>query len=278
MTVTMKRVLMLTGDHPEIAKVVADDLGIDEWRAEVLPEDKLEVVRKLQDEGYIVGMVGDGINDAPALAAANIGIAIYPDYANGPEELLKKAEQAMYHAKEQGRNTFRFYLPRMNERAQKRLELDVSLRSALERDEFIVYYQPVFDLENGTVVGTEALLRWAHPTRGIIPPAGFIPLAEQTGLIVSLGDWVLREACRQNKAWQNEGLAPLRVAVNISAFQLQQKDLVESVAAVLQDSGLDPQWLELDPNDKKALVRSLPLREDIQIPVTEQLIVELYSK
>jgi EAL domain-containing protein (putative c-di-GMP-specific phosphodiesterase class I) len=128
----------------------------------------------------------------------------------------------------------------------ERLALENDLREAVGRKELELHYQPKVDVQSGKTTGMEALARWRHPRKGLLLPSDFIPLAEETGLIVSLGDWVLREACRQNKAWQNDGLAPLRVAVNISASQLQQNDLVERITAILQDSALEPQWLELE--------------------------------
>ena len=178
--------------------------------------------------------------------SANIGIAIYPDYANGPEELLKKAEQAMYHAKEQGRNTFRFYLPRMNERAQKRLELDVSLRSALERNEFLLHYQPKIDLTTGVMSGLEALLRWQHPEQGRMAPADFVPILEETGLIAPVGEWVLQTVCKQIKVWQARGITVPPVAVNLSAQQFHRADFDAQVRTLITKSGVDSRLIELE--------------------------------
>ncbi len=160
--------------------------------------------------------------------------------------LLKNADAAMYRAKEQGRNNFQFYGQEMNVQAMERLMLENGLRHALERDEFELHYQPRVDLRSGAMIGMEALLRWQHPDLGMISPVSFIPLAEETGLIVPIGEWVLRTACAQNKAWQEEGFAPLSVSVNLSARQFWQQDLVATVAAALSESHLDPAWLELE--------------------------------
>ncbi|MCR4304672.1 MAG: GGDEF domain-containing phosphodiesterase, partial [Gallionella sp.] len=160
--------------------------------------------------------------------------------------LLRNADVAMYRAKEKGKNNFQFYSPAMNAEAPRRLALETDLRRALERREFLLHYQPKVDLASGRVTGMEALLRWQHPKQGLISPLNFIPLLEETGLIVPVGEWVLRSACAQNKSWQDAGLAALRVAVNLSARQFQQPGLVEMVGNVLAETGLDPGYLELE--------------------------------
>ncbi|MBI2912884.1 MAG: EAL domain-containing protein, partial [Chloroflexi bacterium] len=155
-------------------------------------------------------------------------------------------------AKEQGRNNYQLYTPAMNARVLERLALENSLRHALQRDEFVLHYQPQFDVRNGRIVGVEALLRWQHPQRGLVLPGEFIPLAEETGLILPLGEWVLRTACAQHKAWQATGLPPLRVAVNLSARQFLQSNLVQVVVRTLNESGLDPRYLELEITESVA--------------------------
>ena len=152
----------------------------------------------------------------------------------------------MYRAKKDGRNSFSFYDPEMNLRVQETLELETDLRQALDREEFLLHYQPKVDLASGAVIGCEALVRWRHPRRGLVPPNDFIPLAEETGLIVPLGAWVLREACRQARRWKEAGLPPVSVAVNLSARQFRQGDLPELVADVLAETGLDPHLLDLE--------------------------------
>ncbi len=152
----------------------------------------------------------------------------------------------MYRAKEHGKNNYQFYSSQMNLHSFERLVLERFLRHALEQNEFEVYYQPKIDLATGCVTGMEALLRWMHPGMGMISPTKFIPLAEETGLIVPIGAWVLRAACAQNRAWQDEGLPPLRGAVNLSARQFAQSDLHATIVAVLEETGLAPELLELE--------------------------------
>jgi predicted signal transduction protein with EAL and GGDEF domain len=177
---------------------------------------------------------------------ASIGIAIYPDDGEEAEILMKHADFAMYHAKDAGRNNYQFFKPDMNARAVERQSLESALRHALERQEFTLHYQPKMDLKTGTIMGVEALIRWRHPERGLVSPAQFIPIAEECGFIVPIGRWVLREACRQAQAWRGAGLAPPRIAVNISAVELRAKDFVVGVSAILEETGLDPSYLELE--------------------------------
>ena len=178
--------------------------------------------------------------------SCSAGIAVYPTDDTVPEKLLEHANTAMHRAKELGRNNCQFYTPSMNESALERLRMERHLRHALEHDEFVLHYQPQVDLRTGRIVGMEALLRWRHPERGLIPPNEFIGLAEETGLIVPIGAWILRTACMQNMAWQAAGLDELRIGVNLSARQFSQKNLVDMVATVLQDTGLPPHRLDLE--------------------------------
>jgi diguanylate cyclase (GGDEF)-like protein len=176
----------------------------------------------------------------------SIGISLYPDDGEDAPTLLKNAGAALHRAKEQGGNNYQFYTADLNAKALKRLTLENDLRRALERSEFEVHYQPLVDISTGVVVGMEALVRWQHPELGFLSPAEFIPLAEDTGLIMPLGEWVLRTACAQCSAWHSEGLAPLTVAVNLSAHQFQQLNLSEVVVRVLRETGLSPLSLELE--------------------------------
>jgi diguanylate cyclase (GGDEF)-like protein/PAS domain S-box-containing protein len=178
--------------------------------------------------------------------SASIGITLYPADDARIEHLLKNADTAMYRAKEQGRNTYQFYTADMNAEAVLRLTLETDLRRALEHGEFLLHYQPQIDLKSGALIGMEALIRWRHPGERLVPPATFIPLAEDTGLIVPIGQWVMRTACAQNKAWQDAGLPALRVSVNVSARQFRQKSFPETVAAILRETGLGPAYLELE--------------------------------
>ncbi len=174
----------------------------------------------------------------------SIGISIFPDDAVDYDALLRQADTALYQAKEAGRGAYRFFTDQMNIAAMERMRLETNLRQALERGELYLEYQAQVDLQSGRIVGAEALLRWAHPVLGNVPPARFIPVAEDTGLIVPIGTWVLNEACRQVQAWRQAGLPFQRVAVNLSAIQFRRTDLVATVRAALHDSGLDPAALE----------------------------------
>ncbi len=174
------------------------------------------------------------------------GISLYPQDGEDVDTLLKNADAAMYRAKDHGRNNFQFYTSEMNKIVSERLSLESNLRRALERDEFILHYQPKHDLKSGAVVGAEALVRWRHPELGLVYPDRFIPLAEETGLIVRIGEWVLRTACVQNKAWQDAGHPPITVSVNLSARQFRQEGLFKMVARILSETGLRPQHLELE--------------------------------
>ena len=176
----------------------------------------------------------------------SIGISTSPDDAQDPETLLKHADIAMYRAKKHGRNNYQHYSPDMDAHAFERLAVETSLRHALEREEFFLAYQPQLDITTGRIIGCEALVRWQHPDLGIMPPGKFIPLAEESGLIVPLGEWVLRSACAQNKAWQAAGLPPIHVAVNVSPRQLRHENLVQTVDRALRETGLSPNYLELE--------------------------------
>jgi|GEM_PF-1811324 len=177
---------------------------------------------------------------------ASLGICLFPDDALDTEGLLKCAEIAMYRAKAMGRNNYQFYTPDMNARAHEFLEMETDLRRALEEDQFVLHYQPQVDMVTGKLMGVEALLRWQHPQKGVIPPDDFIPLAEETGLIIPIGDWVLRTACAQNRAWQDAGHPPVTMAVNISMRQFLQTDLVTEITLTLETTGLAPQFLEVE--------------------------------
>lgn len=178
--------------------------------------------------------------------SVSIGISIYPADAQDAESLLKSADTAMYHAKESGRNTFKFFEQDMNSRAVQRQTIEASLRVALARQEFVLHYQPKINLQSGAIVGVEALIRWQHPTRGLLSPDQFIAVAEDCGLILPIDRWVLREACLQARAWLQRGLPPITIAVNTSATEFRAKDFLDYVREVLAETGLDPQTLELE--------------------------------
>lgn len=186
------------------------------------------------------------IADHPLSITASIGISLYPAHGRDSDSLLKRANTALEYAKNGGGDTHRFFTASMNVNTLERLHLETSLRLALERDEFLLHYQPQVALSGGLIVGAEALLRWQHPELGLVPPGRFIPVAEDSGLIVPIGEWVLREACRQARAWQESGLARITVAVNLSALQFKRSDLLTTVTRALTGSGLAPDCLELE--------------------------------
>ncbi|HEY9199495.1 MAG TPA: EAL domain-containing protein [Gammaproteobacteria bacterium] len=185
------------------------------------------------------------IEDHILNTSCSIGIAVYPVDGTDAQTLVRNADTAMYHAKESGRNTFEFFSMEMNDRAVQRLKLENELRDALLCNEFLLLYQPQVDMRSGEIVGAEALIRWRHPELGMVPPAAFIPIAEETGLIVDIGAWVLQEACRQQLLWCAAGLPPLRMAVNLSVRQVNRA-LFDLVARTLADSGLDARYLDLE--------------------------------
>jgi diguanylate cyclase (GGDEF)-like protein/PAS domain S-box-containing protein len=204
----------------------------------------------------------------------SMGVSIYPDDGTDAETLVKHADIAMLNAKESGRNNFQFFKPEMNEHALERQSLESGLRHALEQREFTLYYQPKMDLDTDTITGVEALIRWRQPGRRIVLPEKFISIAEQCGYIVPIGRWVLREACRQTQSWLDDGLAPLPVAINISAVELRSKDFVAGVRAVLRETRLDPQYLEFEltetalMQDPKSTIAILTSLKDMGVRLT----------
>ena len=176
----------------------------------------------------------------------SVGVASFPRDGRDTDALLRNADTALYRAKDLGRNTFQLYSAEMNANLDERLALETGLWNALERKEFVLHYQPKVELESGRIIGMEALIRWRHPTRGMVPPGRFIPVAEESSLIIQLGAWVLQEACRQNKAWQDAGLPCIPVAVNLSARQLRDRDFLNSVRSALALSRLSPRYLEVE--------------------------------
>jgi diguanylate cyclase (GGDEF)-like protein len=187
---------------------------------------------------------------------ASIGVSVYPDDGLSAETLIKNADTAMYEAKENGRQSFKFFKADMNIRAVERHAIEEGLRLALERQEFSLLYQPKINLRTMAITGAEALIRWAHPIRGLVSPAEFIPVAEDCGLILPIGRWVLREACTQAQAWRDAGLSPGTMAVNISALELRDENFLEGVLAVFEDTGLDPRFLELELTETVLMKRT----------------------
>ena len=177
---------------------------------------------------------------------ASVGVSVYPDDGPDAETLIKNADTAMYQAKANGRKIFQFFTPEMNVSAVERQTIEEDLRHALENHEFALHYQPKVNLKTGAVVGAEALIRWAHPTRGPLSPSKFIPVAEETGLILPIGAWVLREACLQAKSWKDAGLSAGTMAVNVSTVQFRNEGFLADLLSVLRETGLDPRSLELE--------------------------------
>ncbi|MCB5190957.1 EAL domain-containing protein [Methylobacillus arboreus] len=192
----------------------------------------------------------------------SIGISVYPEDGIDADSLIRNADTAMYHAKEKGRNNYQFFKNEMNVRAVERQVINASLRQALELEEFLVHYQPKVNLKNGKITGSEALIRWMHPERGLLMPDRFINIAEDSGLIVPIGRWILHEACRQLKKWQAADLHPGSVAVNISAVEFRHRDFVESVRNILAETGLDPKCLQLEITET-VLMRDAAASNDI---------------
>ena len=194
------------------------------------------------------------LGNQSVVVGSSIGIALFPDDGDEPDQLLKNADAAMYHAKEQGRNNVQLYRERLSVRNLERITLERELRCALEHDQLFIQFQPLVDLHGWQVVGFEALLRWQHPRLGLVGPGLFIPLAEETGLIVPIGEFVLRAACAQGKSWLAGGLGPFRIAVNLSVSHLQQENFVDRLAEILSVSGMPPELLELEITETMMMI------------------------
>ena len=203
---------------------------------------------------------GIDLEDQSLSTSTSIGIAIYPRDGTDADELLKHADLALYQAKDAGRGGYRFFDPQLNARVQARKTLQKELEKALQNQALKVYFQPILNASNAKVVGAEALLRWPHPERGFIPPDVFIPIAESSGLIGPLGEWVLRAACTQHKLWREAGLPSIQIAVNISSVQFRRTDLVDSVSFIIEESGIDPACLDLEITESMLMEAGQPVR------------------
>jgi diguanylate cyclase (GGDEF)-like protein/PAS domain S-box-containing protein len=212
----------------------------------------LRVMGHPEDAGIAANRILEAIAEIHSIdghdlhITASIGVSIYPDDGLDAETLIKNADTAMYQAKEGGRHSYRFFEPEMNVRAVDRQSIEEDLRYALKRNEFTLHYQPKIDLKTGAITGAEALLRWTHPTRGPIPPLQFIPIAEDSGMILPIGAWVLREACTQARAWTDAGLPFASMAVNVSAAQFRNKNFLSELSGILRETGVNPRILELE--------------------------------
>ncbi|MCC2662973.1 MAG: diguanylate cyclase/phosphodiesterase with and sensor(s) [Geminicoccaceae bacterium] len=239
------------GDAPTttIARLGGDEFTVllPEIEAAEDPARVADRILKLLEQPFDLG-------DQSVVVGSSIGIALFPDDGDEPDSLLKNADTAMYHAKERGRNNVQLYRERLGARNLKRITLERELRSALESDQLLVHFQPLVDLRNWRVVGFEALLRWQHPRLGLVMPGLFIPLAEETRLILSIGEWAIRAACLQAKSWAAAGLGSLRVSVNLSVSHLQQESFVERLADALAASGAPPELLELEITESMVMV------------------------
>jgi len=243
-----ERLTNCVGGHGSVARMGGDEFTIllpDLHGADVA----VQIVRDIL-ESIRLPIVLEG---QELQVTISIGCAFYPNDGEDVETLMRHADIAMYRAKEQGRNNYELYTPRMNDLVLERLAFENDLRKAIAAEEFVLYYQPQMSTSSGDVVGVEALVRWMHPRRGMVSPAQFIPLAEETGLIIPLGQWVLKTACAQNKAWQEVGFAPVRISVNLSMSQFKQQDLVEMIGKTLTETGLEPRYLELELTESIAM-------------------------
>jgi EAL domain-containing protein (putative c-di-GMP-specific phosphodiesterase class I) len=221
------------------------------------PRDAIFVAQKMLDSFAPPFFVGG----RELFVGPSIGITIYPLDSDDLDGLVKNADSALYHAKAQGRNNFQFYSAELTARAQSRLDTETSLRRALERREFLLHFQPKFSLETGEMTGVEALIRWQHPELGMVSPQDFIGIAEESGLILPIGEWVLRAACQEVKRWHDEGLAQVRLAVNLSTKQFRHSRLKEMLAGVLAETGFDPRYLEFEITESMLMENSAAVSE-----------------
>lgn len=231
-----------------VARIGGDEFNMilaDISRAEDVSDIALKIVASLREP-----IVLDGHE---LHVTTSVGISIYPDDSEEIETLLRYADIAMYHAKENGRNTFRFYNPSINTRSIERIKLESWLRQTIKREELVVYYQPQVDIKSGKVCYAEALVRWNHPDRGLLEPKDFLPLAEETGFITSIDEWVLRTACSRTAAWKKTGLNAFCVTVNLSARRFQSPDLVDMITSVLEETGVAPDCLDLEVTESTAM-------------------------
>lgn len=235
------RAQILARHGDELARMGGDEFCI--LLSEIKHADDATRVAKRVLEALAKPFVADGVE---TFITASIGIAVHPTDGANVDDLLKNADSAMFHAKRRGKNNYQYYNPAMNARALERLTMEGNLRKALERDEFVLHYQPKLNLASGEIDGVEALVRWRHPELGMVPPGQFIPVAESTGLIVAIDEWVLTTATRQIAAWQRAGLKPISVAVNMSSLGFRQRDLIDKISRALADAGLEPRYLQME--------------------------------
>ncbi len=242
------RLLACIDENKEVFRFGGDEFTV------LLP--KLEREEDIREMANIIMKITEKpwiLNGQEFRITSSMGISVFPSDGNTIDVLLKNADVAMYRAKELGKNNYQFYTKDMNSTTFENLILENKLHKALERKELQIYYQPQIDLKTGKIIGIEALLRWINPELGFVSPGKFIPIAEETGLIIPIGEWVLRAACEQNKKWQNLGFPSMRMAVNISVHQFQQEDFVDKVYTILNETNLDPKWLEIEITESIAI-------------------------
>lgn len=221
-------------------------VGGDEYIVLVHDLDSTQEVISLADK--LMSLFGKHweVDKHEIFVSASIGITVMPDDGTDPQKIFKNADTAMYVAKASGKGNYKLFNEEMLQKVQMRIDMEKSMRKAIEKYEFKLYYQPYFSAKDGSLVGMEALIRWFHPKKGMISPARFIPLAEETGLIISIGTWVIEEACRQNKQWQTKGLSKVPVSVNISGLQLETKDFERNLVRILEDTQITPEYLQIE--------------------------------
>ncbi|MGZ8710568.1 MAG: putative bifunctional diguanylate cyclase/phosphodiesterase, partial [Thermoanaerobaculia bacterium] len=227
--------------------------GGDEFTLLIPRVDKIEDAAKIANKIIETLKIPFQISDRELFITTSIGVAIYPADGLDPETLVRNADTAMYRAKDQGRDNYQLYAPAMNAAALERLGLENELRHAVSQNEMVLHYQPIVRASSGAVVGVEALIRWQHPDRGLLAPAHFISLAEVSGLIVPIGEWVIQTACRQVRQWQKKLDYPITVALNLSARQFQHGDLVKQIRTAIIDSGIHPSTLEVEITESSAM-------------------------
>jgi len=263
------RISSCTRESDTVARFGGDEFGVIQTNLHRV-EDAIELAERIVEViNQPLPIEGHQIHPG-----VSIGVTIYPFEDHEADELLKNADMAMYKAKREGRNRYQFYVAELNHLVQRRAAIERDLRLALQRNEFSLHYQPQLDLRSGQIVGVEALLRWNQQERGAVSPAEFIPVAESTGMIMEIGRWVLREACRQARAWQDEGLTPVRVAINLSAVQFRDKNLISSINQNLEETGLDPRYIEVEltesliMKDVEATIATLSHLRDLGIQIS----------
>ncbi|GAB4216139.1 MAG: hypothetical protein OHK0012_17800 [Synechococcales cyanobacterium] len=236
-----QRLATLLTETDLLARIATDTFAV--VRSDLYSPEGLEVLAQVLIQSFAQPII---IETSPVYVGVSVGISLFPDNGSTPEHLIQSAEAALQQSHVDGRNQYRFFSPEIRQLSQERLTLERDLRQAIEQEQLFLTYQPRIDLKTGQVVGAEALIRWQHPHLGLVSPARFIPIAEESGLILPIGEWVLRQACRQSYLWKQAGFAPLRMAINVSAVQFQQQSLGQVLQVILQETHLTPREVELE--------------------------------